>query len=149
MRLAVLAVVLLGCSKSEPPSALSLAAAACARGDDVGCAIPILNVADLRASQRYFRDALGFKLEWEDGNPPDFASVSRGEGRLFMCEGCQGNPGTWVMLFTKDVDKLHDELVRRKATIRMRPKDMPWGLREMHVSDVDGNVLRFGSPLRH
>ena len=28
-----------------------------------------------------------------------------------------------------------------KAIIRMAPTNMPWGLREMHVSDPDGNVL--------
>ena len=50
----------------------------------------------------------------------------------------------WVMLFTRDVDKLHQELRDKGALIRMPPTDMPWGLREMHVSDLDGNVLRFG-----
>jgi len=29
--------------------------------------------------------------------------------------------------------------------VRMSPKDMPWGLREMHVADPYGNVIRFGS----
>ena len=50
----------------------------------------------------------------------------------------------WVMLFTRDADKLHHELRDKGALIRMPPTDMPWGLGEMHVSDLDGNVLRFG-----
>jgi uncharacterized glyoxalase superfamily protein PhnB len=53
------------------------------------------------------------------------------------------------MLFTPDVDKLYKEFRSHKALIRMPPTDMPWGLRELHVSDPDGNVLRFGSSREH
>ena len=115
----------------------------------MSCARPIFNVRDLRASQRYYREALGFKVDWDHGDPPDFGSDSRGEGVLFMCQGCQGRPGTWVMIFTRDVDRLHEELVRNKAIIQMPPPDMPWGLREMQVADPDGNVIRFASAIDH
>ena len=66
-----------------------------------------------------------------------------------MCQGCQGNPGAWIMTFARDVDALYKELLERKAIIRMPPTDMPWGLREMHVADPDGNVIRFGSSRDH
>lgn len=111
--------------------------------------IPIFSVRDLKASQRYFRDALGFTLKWEHGDPPDFAAVGRGDATLFFCERCQGNPGTWIMIFTKDVDRLHEELVGRHASIKMPPTTMPWGLREMNVADPDGNVIRFASEAEH
>jgi hypothetical protein len=29
--------------------------------------------------------------------------------------------------------------------IQMPPTDTRWGLRELHVADPDGNVIRFGS----
>jgi hypothetical protein len=48
-----------------------------------------------------------------------------------------------------DVDRLHEELVERHAIIRMPPTNMAWGLREMHVGDRDGNVIRFASPIEH
>jgi hypothetical protein len=35
------------------------------------------------------------------------------------------------------------------ATIKAEPKNQPWGLREMQVVDIDGNVLRIGSPIDH
>lgn len=120
------------------------AAKACARHGDLSCPRPILHVRSLHASQRYYRDALGFKIDWEHGDPPNFGSVSRGDAVLFMCQGCQGNPGSWMMIFTPSVDRLHDELARKGAIIKLPPTDMPWGMREMQVADPDGNVIRFG-----
>jgi hypothetical protein len=92
---------------------------------------------------------LGFKLDWEYGDPPDFGSVSRGDAVFFLCQGCPATAGAWTMIFVHDIDRLHDELVGRKAIIKMPPTNMPWGLREMQVADPDGNVLRFGSAGEH
>ena len=66
-----------------------------------------------------------------------------------MCQQCQGQPGAWVMLFAEDVDDLHRQFARNKARILMPPRNMPWGLREMHVSDLDGHVLRFATSTEH
>lgn len=145
---AVLMVVvgLVGCGKKseEAPSPLAELARKCAHDAEVSCSHPIFTVDDLQASTRYYREALGFGLDWEYGDPPDFASVSRGDGVFFLCQGCQAQPGAWVMLFVRDIDRLHRELRERGARIKMPPTDMPWGLREMQVADLDGNVLRFG-----
>lgn len=144
---ACLAIAVTACkeSKRERNDALVETARACAHDAELSCPRPIFNVRSLRASQAYYRDALGFKIDWEHGDPPDFGSVSRADGVLFMCQGCQGTPGAWMMMFARDVDRLHEEFVRRNAIIKMPPTDMPWGLREMHVADPDGNVMRFGS----
>jgi catechol 2,3-dioxygenase-like lactoylglutathione lyase family enzyme len=146
--LAVVMVAAAGC-KDDAPSGWAQIVEACAHGKELSCATPIFNVHDLARGQRYYRDQLGFKVDWEHGTPADFTSVSRGHARFFLCRGCQGTPGAWAMTFHPDVDKLHRELVRRKAIIRMPPTNMPWETREMHVSDPDGNVLRFGGPLKH
>jgi catechol 2,3-dioxygenase-like lactoylglutathione lyase family enzyme len=147
---ACLAIGLLGCKdRRERASPLAELAKTCTGGSEISCPRPIFTVRDLRATQRYYRDALGFKLDWEYGEPPDFASVSRGDGVLFMCQGCPGRTGAWVMMFTPDVDRLHEELRRKEAIIKMPPTDMPWGVREMHVEDPDGNVMRFGGPSKH
>ena len=144
----VLAVVaLLGC-KDRKRSPYAEDARRC-HDSEMSCAVPIFNVSDLRASQRYYRDVLGFKVNWEDGEPPDFTSVSRGDAVLFLCQHCQGTPGAWTMIFSRDVDALHREIAAKKALIRMPPRDMPWHLREMHVSDLDGNVIRFGTGIDH
>ena len=124
---------------------MAAAARACHDDGELSCPRPIFNVASLRKSQSYYRDALGFEVDWDHGDPPNFGSVSRGPLILFMCEGCQGTPGAWAMVFARDVDALHTEFKERGARIRMAPTDMPWGIRELHVTDPDGNVIRFGT----
>ena len=149
---AVLVVGVLGCGRdgerrSEPFVA---AAKACLHEDaEISCPRPIFSVRSLEDSQQYYEHALGFHRDWDHGDPPTFGSVSRGDGVLFLCEGCQGKPGAWAMLFVKDVDKLHEDFKRRGARIQMPPTNMPWGLREMQIADPDGNVLRFGGAIDH
>jgi catechol 2,3-dioxygenase-like lactoylglutathione lyase family enzyme len=142
-----LAFALPGCKRTHERNPMVEAAKACTRDAEISCPRPILTVASLRGSQRYYREALGFEVMWEHGDPPDFGAVGRGDGVVFLCQGCQGHPGSWMMLFTRDVDRLYAELVRNKAIIRMPPTNMPWGMREMHVADPDGNVMRFGSAI--
>jgi catechol 2,3-dioxygenase-like lactoylglutathione lyase family enzyme len=151
MRIVSLALViaaLASCSRAEPPLAAMAADALHGKGE-MTSAIPILRVSDLARATKYWRDVLGFQVEWMDGEPPDFAAVKRGDAVFFMCQRCQGRGASWSFVFTKDVDKLHQELVGRGAIIARAPKNEPWRLREMHVADRDGNVVRFGSPIRH
>jgi len=150
----VVAVLVLGCGndaqpprKQQPNKALAEMARKCTHDTEVSCARPIFGVKNLRASQAYYHDALGFKLDWDYGEPADFGSVSRGDGQIFLAQG--GGGGSWIMMFVRDVDKLHKEFAERKAIIKMPPTDMPWGMREMQVEDPDGNVMRFGSSLDH
>jgi catechol 2,3-dioxygenase-like lactoylglutathione lyase family enzyme len=105
-------------------------------------AIPILRVADFDASVAYYTEQLGFTLEWAVGN---FGSVGRDHTSLMLCEGSQGHPGTWLWVGVRDADAVHDEFVRRGARIRHPPTNYPWHSREVHVFDLDGHVLRFGS----
>jgi ankyrin repeat protein len=108
-------------------------------------AIPILNVKSVPASISYYVDKLGFRKEWDWGAPATFGCVGRDGVKLFLCQGGQGAPGTWVSIFVQDVDLLFDEYRRQGATIRQPPTNFPWGLREMNVEDLDGHRLRMGS----
>jgi predicted enzyme related to lactoylglutathione lyase len=106
-----------------------------------GCS-PILRVRSVQASVTYYRDALGFALDW--GPEAGIASVSRGGCTLFLCEGDQGNPGSWVWIGVDDAEAAERELRARGATIRQPPTNFAWAL-ELQVEDPDGNVLRLGS----
>jgi uncharacterized glyoxalase superfamily protein PhnB len=106
---------------------------------------PILRVADLEASLNYYIGVLGFQMNWRDDDGDSFASVSRDHCQLFLSVGDQGNPGSWMWIGVSDADALHEELLAKGARVRHPPTNYPWGSRELHIEDPDGNVLRLGS----
>lgn len=108
-------------------------------------AVPILNVKNVPDAIAYYLDKLGFAKEWDWGSPPTFACVYRDNVRIFLCQGAQGQSGTWMSIFVHDVDALFEDYQRRGATIRQPPTNFPWGVREMNVEDLDGHRLRMGS----
>ena len=59
-----------------------------------GGVTPILSVQSLPVSLDYYMKVLGFKVDWHE--PGIMASVSRDRCSLMLCEGDQGNPGSWV-----------------------------------------------------
>jgi catechol 2,3-dioxygenase-like lactoylglutathione lyase family enzyme len=105
-------------------------------------AVPILRVADMAASVRYYTEALGFtNAEW--GNE-HFTSVARDKASIYLCRGSQGQAGTWAWVGVEDVAVLYEEYVQSGARVRHPPRNYPWAL-EFHVEDPDGHMLRFGS----
>ena len=108
------------------------------------CVVPILNVKNFAASMDYYVNKLGFTKKWDWGDPPTFGCVARGKIEIFLCEGGQGQPGTWMSIFTDDVDALHEEYKRSGVFIRQPPTNMPWGVREMNIQDLDGHRFRMG-----
>ena len=109
------------------------------------CVTPILNVNSCAASIDYYLDALGFIKKWDWGSPPVFACVARDGVEIFLCQGAQGQRGSWMSIFVDDVDALHQEYLERRAIIRLPPTNLPWGSREINVADLDGHRIRFGS----
>jgi catechol 2,3-dioxygenase-like lactoylglutathione lyase family enzyme len=107
-----------------------------------GRSTPILRVANLEASVAYYTTVLGFTLDWRNRL---FGQVTRGSAPLMLSQGDQGHAGSWVYVGVSDADALVAEIQPRGAIVRHPPTNYPWGARELHVSDPDGNVLRFGS----
>jgi predicted lactoylglutathione lyase len=103
---------------------------------------PILHVADMSRSLRYYTQVLGFaNAEWGGA---DFTCVTRDGASIYLSLGDQGQPGTWVWLGASDVALLHEEYTASGATIVEPPTNYGWAY-EMKVRDPDGHVLRFGS----
>lgn len=109
------------------------------------CADPILRVADMTRSLRYYVDVLGFtNAEW---GTDEFTSIARDQAAIYLCRGDQGQPGTWVWVGVEDAAALYHEYQGAGATIRDAPQNYPWAY-EFTVEDPDGHVLRFGSESR-
>lgn len=105
-------------------------------------ATPILRVESLSPSVDYYVKVLGFKVDWQE--PGIIASVSRGGCTLFLTEGDQGNPGGWVYVGVRDVQRLFEDFRGKGAKVRHPPTNYVWGY-EMQIEDPDGNVLRCAS----
>ena len=123
---------------------MSNATAAKETDDKVECIVPILNVKNLAASLDYYVNVLGFTKDWDWGDPPNFAGVSRDGCSIMLCEGGQGHPGTWIWIGVEDAAAFYDEYKASGATIQEAPTNYPWAY-EFRVEDLDGHVLRFGS----
>jgi predicted enzyme related to lactoylglutathione lyase len=106
---------------------------------------PILPVRQLDASIDFYVKVLGFTVNFI--GPGEFASVSRDRCCVFLCEGDQGNLGTWVWIGVDDVEVFLEEYRAKGYEARHPPTNYPWAY-EMQIEDPDGNVLRIGSSRR-
>lgn len=103
---------------------------------------PIFPVRDLAAGVAYYVDVLGFGVAWQDRGI--MAAISLDGAQLWLCEGDQGHPGTWVWFGVDDAAAYFAQVVARGAMVRVPPTNYPWAL-ECQLLDPDGNVLRIGS----
>ncbi|MGD0180176.1 MAG: glyoxalase superfamily protein [Terriglobales bacterium] len=108
------------------------------------CVIPILRVNSLAASIRFYVDVLGFKVDWGGEDESTFASVSRDRRAIMLCQGEQGQPGTWLWIGVEDIEPLFAKYRAEGVKFREGPTNYPWAY-EMKIEDPDGHVLRFGS----
>ena len=110
-------------------------------------AAAVFIVRDIAKSVEHYRDALGFTVEFQYGNPTFYVCLCRDEVSLHLLAAHQtkrlpGNSG--VSVFVKDVDALHAELTARGANVIKPPKNYDYGMRDFDVVDPDGNQLTFG-----
>jgi len=114
--------------------------------------IPILFVRNVPASAAYFREKLGFDLDFLHGTPPFYGSVSRGEACLHLRFVGQPNFAdiaareVSLILATIEVSDVHalfEEFTERGAEFAQMPTQQSWGGTDFHVRDPDGNVISF------
>ena len=115
-------------------------------------AVPILFVRDVSASAAFFREKLGFEIDFLHGTPPFYGSVSRGEARLHLRFVRQPNfvelAAREVLLIlatveVSDVQALFEEFKGRGVAFGQTPTRQSWGGTDFHVRDPDGNVISF------
>jgi catechol 2,3-dioxygenase-like lactoylglutathione lyase family enzyme len=108
----------------------------------------VLAVPDLERSGGYFRDVLGFRIDWAE---MDGWRLAVRDGVRVMLGHCPdetpaadiGAHSWFGYLAVEDVDALHAELTARGAACSA-PKDQPYGMREIIVTTIDGHRLVFG-----
>ena len=115
-------------------------------------AIPILFVRDVGAAAVFYRDRLGFDIDFLHGSPPFYGAVARGAARLHLRFVHQPNFGALaahepsLILATIEVDDvavLFAEFIAAGAEIAQVPTRQDWGGTDLHVRDPDGNIVSF------
>ena len=110
---------------------------------------PILNVSNLKESFEWF-EKLGWKKNWDWGDPPTFGAVLNGKCQIFLCLDCQGAHGTWMSWWVESpaaVDELYRLALSRGVRALAPPEDRPWNVRECHIAHPDGHTFRISSGL--
>jgi catechol 2,3-dioxygenase-like lactoylglutathione lyase family enzyme len=118
---------------------------------------PYFPVADVGASSTFYRDRLGFTIEYIAGSPAEFAMCSR-DGFAVMLRRVlvpdlirpvEGQGGTWDAFFwVDDAPALHAELASRGVQVVYGPLvQEAYRMREFAIRDQDGHVLGFGQPI--
>ena len=115
-------------------------------------AVPILFVRDVPASAAFFREKLGFEIDFLYGTPPFYGSVSRGAACLHLRFVHRPNftelasREASLILATVEVSDVHalfEEFDGSGVEFAQRPTRQPWGGTDFHVRDHDGNVISF------
>ncbi len=112
---------------------------------------PVLPVADLAASVRFYCDVIGLELDFLWGEPPHYGRVKHGGYgdsifvHLEQVASAVPQASELRLHVGRDVDGLHAAYVARGADVIHAPQTQPWGLREFALRDPDGHVLIFGA----
>ena len=112
-------------------------------------AVPEIPVRDIAEATAYYRDNLGFTVDWDE-EELGLAGISKGDCRIFLASADyrlkRGNNApvvTWLNLDSKDeVDELYRVWRGARAKVIATPESKPWGLHEFMAEDLDGNVFR-------
>ena len=115
-------------------------------------AIPVMFVRDVPAAAAFYREVLGFSVDFLHGEPPFYGAVSRDLASLhlkFVHEPViapgRDDRDAFIMVFIEvdDVDALFEEYAAAGAVFAQRLQQEPWGGRDFIVQDPDGNMLCF------
>ena len=115
-------------------------------------AVPVIWVANVRASAQFFNKTLGFSIDFLHGEPPFYGSLSRDGATIHLkfvhepvlAVGAQDRDG-FIRAFieVENVKGLYAEYVAAGAAFAQKLKKQAWGGRDFIVRDPDGNGICF------
>jgi catechol 2,3-dioxygenase-like lactoylglutathione lyase family enzyme len=117
-------------------------------------AIPNVFVKDFQAALAYYTGSLGFHLLFVYRDIPFYAHVARDEAILAIrhvtkpvIDHSTGEALLSAFIEVSDVNALHEQLQTAGAHIWQAPRDEPWAMRSLIVSDLDDNLICFAANL--
>ena len=107
-------------------------------------ALPELPLDDVRAGVAYYRDVLGFRINYQQS---DLGVMDRDHVTLLLIARTERHKGIGAAyVYIENADELCAELRAKGANVQGDPVSHPWGLRDFCVLDPEGNEIRFGQP---
>jgi catechol 2,3-dioxygenase-like lactoylglutathione lyase family enzyme len=115
-------------------------------------AVPVILVANVKASAEFFTNTLGFSIDFLHGNPPFYGSLSRDAACVHLkfvhapvlAVGPQDRDGLIAAFVeVENVKALYAEYVAAGAMFNQKLEKQAWGGRDFIVRDPDGNGICF------
>jgi uncharacterized glyoxalase superfamily protein PhnB len=115
-------------------------------------ALPVICVTNVESSATFFKDTLGFAIDFLHGEPPFYGSVSRDGACVHLkfvhepvlavgVEDREGFINAFVQV--EHVDALYAEYMAAGVTFDQQLETHAWGGRDFIVRDSDGNGFCF------
>ena len=114
--------------------------------------MPVLQVADVKRSEAFYCEKLGFCSHGTWGDGPAFGIVQNGGVTIAFDRSRSEGPVPvnqyWAAyIYVEDADALCALARRNGVDIVRGPEDMPYGSRDFDIRDPDGHLLAFGHDL--
>ena len=115
----------------------------------------VLYVHDVQKSAEFYRDKLGFRIDYLFGSPPVHAGVSRtdwsGDGVTIQLsqvpEDRELSMTGHIYIFANEgLKRLHKLYRKNGVEIVAKPETKAWGMLEFAIRDCNGYVIMFGTP---
>jgi catechol 2,3-dioxygenase-like lactoylglutathione lyase family enzyme len=104
-------------------------------------ALPELPFTDVAAAVVYYRDTLGFKINYQQH---DLGVMDRDSVTVLLIARSEQHSGIGsAEFYIASADALYAELHAKGANLQGKPVSHPWGLRDFRVLDLEGNRLTF------
>lgn len=120
---------------------------------------PSFIVRNVTASISFYRDLLGFEVEYQHPDREPFFAIVRRDGAMIFVKSVGAEPipnrtrsapevaARWdAYLYVPDPDGLAAEFISRGVNFYEPLKDTHDGLRGFEIEDADGYLLFFGRP---
>jgi catechol 2,3-dioxygenase-like lactoylglutathione lyase family enzyme len=109
---------------------------------------PVLAVPDVDETVAFYRDTLGFHVDFVEGDPPLHARVCADPSYASptvhirfepLPPGASVNPSVYLWLHVgRGLDELFTLYQGRAVEVVEEPSDRPWGLRQFSIRDCNG-----------
>ena len=110
--------------------------------------LPVFLVDDIVQTVEYYRDVLGFEVDFLYGTPPAYASVSRDDaiinfsrsepsGRRNSITNAGTGNGTDAYIVVSDIDEIFDEVKSHGGKIVTNLVNQDYGMREFQIEDCN------------